>query len=218
MDVMRETCTSFLEALASKAPVPGGGGASALVGAVGVALGNMVGNLTVGKPKYAAVEPDILALDRRAEALRRRLEGLAQADAEVFLPLSRAYGLPTGTEEERAEKAAVMARVLDDACAVPLDIMRAAGEALELHRDYAKMGAALAISDVGVGAACCKAALQGAALNVFINTKAMADRTRAAALEAQADELMARYSALADEIYQNVSQQLRGGKGADAWR
>lgn len=214
MDVMSETCTSFLEELASKAPIPGGGGASALVGAIGVALGNMVGSLTVGKPKYAAVEAEVLELDRKAQALRQRLEGLVQADAEVFLPLSRAYGLPTGTEEEKQKKAAVMASVLEDACAVPLDIMQAAGEALELHRDYAKMGSALAISDVGVGAVCCKAALQGAALNVFINTKAMADRTRAEVLEAQADRLIVQYSALADEIYQTVSDRLRDRKGA----
>lgn len=85
---------------------------------------------------------------------------------------------------------------------------------MELHRDYAKMGSALAISDVGVGAVCCKAALQGAALNVFINTKAMADRTRAEVLEAQADRLIVQYSALADEIYQTVSDRLRDRKGA----
>ena len=73
MNIATQTCTEFLEALASKAPVPGGGGASALVGAVGVALGNMVGNLTVGKKKYADVEADVRALDQRSEALRRKL-------------------------------------------------------------------------------------------------------------------------------------------------
>ena len=163
------TCTEFLDALASKAPVPGGGGASALVGAVGVALGNMVGNLTVGKKKYADVEADIIALDQKAEALQARLTELVAADAEVFEPLSRAYGLPKETEEQRAYKAQVMEQVLDAACAVPMDIMRAVCEAIELHRDYARMGSAIAISDVGVGVAFCKAALQGASLNVFIN-------------------------------------------------
>ena len=94
MNIATQTCTEFLEALASKAPVPGGGGASALVGAVGVALGNMVGNLTVGKKKYADVQDDIIALDQRSEALRQKLVDLVAADAEVFEPLSRAYGLP----------------------------------------------------------------------------------------------------------------------------
>ena len=102
MNLTAQTCTEFLDALASKAPVPGGGGASALVGAVGVALGNMVGNLTVGKKKYASVEADVIALNQKAGALRRRLADLVAADAEAFEPLSRAYGLPRETEEQRA--------------------------------------------------------------------------------------------------------------------
>ena len=86
MELMNLSCEGFLEELASKAAAPGGGGASALVGAAGVALGSMVGSLTVGKKKYAAVEADIIALNVRAEALRKRLEALVQADAEAFLP------------------------------------------------------------------------------------------------------------------------------------
>ena len=93
----------FLEELASKAAAPGGGGASALVGAAGVALGSMVGSLTVGKKKYAAVEADIAALNVRAEALRRRLEALVQADAEAFLPVAAAYKLPKETRNSRPQ-------------------------------------------------------------------------------------------------------------------
>ena len=120
MNIATQTCTEFLEALASKAPVPGGGGASALVGAVGVALGNMVGNLTVGKKKYADVEADVRALDQRSEALRRKLEALVAADAEVFEPLSRAYGLPKDTEQQRSYKEQVMEQALNTACSVPM--------------------------------------------------------------------------------------------------
>ena len=122
MNIATQTCTEFLEALASKAPVPGGGGASALVGAVGVALGNMVGNLTVGKKKYADVEADVRALDQRSEALRRKLEALVAADAEVFEPLSRAYGLPKDTEQQRSYKEQVMEQALNTACSVPMEI------------------------------------------------------------------------------------------------
>ena len=96
MELMNLSCEGFLEELASKAAVPGGGGASALVGAAGVALGSMVGSLTVGKKKYAAVEADIIALNARAEALRKQLEALVQADAEAFLPVAAAYKLPKG--------------------------------------------------------------------------------------------------------------------------
>ena len=120
--------------LASKEPVPGGGGAAALVGAVGVALGHMVGALTVGKKKYADVQEDILALNARAEALRARLVELVEEDARAFEPLSRAYGLPASTEEEKARKAAVMAQALDTACAAPLALMEALCQAIDLHR------------------------------------------------------------------------------------
>ena len=125
MELTKSSCEGFLESLASKAPVPGGGGAAALVGAAGVALGNMVGSLTVGKKKYAAVEADLRTLNARAEALRRRLETLVQADAEAFLPLAAAYGLPKETPEQQAHKAAVLEQALDGACAMPLEIMPA---------------------------------------------------------------------------------------------
>ena len=97
MELINLSCEGFLEELASKAAAPGGGGASALVGAAGVALGSMVGSLTVGKKKYAAVEADIAALNVRAEALRKQLEALVQADAEAFLPVAAAYKLPKET-------------------------------------------------------------------------------------------------------------------------
>ena len=101
-------CNEFVEVLASKAPVPGGGGASALVGAVGTALGNMVGALTVGKKKYADVEEEMKELMAKATTLQDELLHLIERDAEVFEPLSKAYGMPRETEEEKAEKARVM--------------------------------------------------------------------------------------------------------------
>ena len=124
MELMNLSCEGFLEELASKAAAPGGGGASALVGAAGVALGSMVGSLTVGKKKYAAVEADIIALNVRAEALRKRLKALVQADAEAFLPVAAAYKLPKETPEQQAHKAAVLEKALGRACAVPLEVDR----------------------------------------------------------------------------------------------
>ena len=107
-------CNEFVEVLGSKAPVPGGGGASALVGAVGTALGNMVGALTVGKKKYADVEEEMKELMAKATTLQDELLHLIERDAEVFEPLSKAYGMPRETEEEKAEKARVMEIVLKD--------------------------------------------------------------------------------------------------------
>ena len=91
MELLNSSVNSFTEQLASKAPVPGGGGASALVGAIGVALGDMVGELTVGKKKYAAVEEDVKALMVRAQELRVKLLECIEKDAVAFEPLSKAY-------------------------------------------------------------------------------------------------------------------------------
>ena len=209
MEMMEKSCGQFLAELAGKTPTPGGGGASALAGAAGVALGNMVGSLTVGKKKYAAVEADIQALNARAEALRGELEALVQADAEAFAPLAAAYGLPKDTPEQAAHKAAVLEKALDAACAVPLQIMGKCAEGITLAEEYAAKGSVLAVSDAGCAATLCKAALQAASLNVFINTKLMTDRSCAGALDARADSLLNEFVPRADAVFESVMQKLR---------
>lgn len=209
MSFVTSDLKEFTDALASKAAVPGGGGASSLVGAVGVALGSMVGNLTVGKKKYSDVEADISAAMEKAEKIRAELMRLIDEDAVVFEPLAKAYGMPRDTPEQQAEKACVMEECLKNACSVPMDIMREVCKAIDLHGEFGAKGSALAISDVGVGVVCCKAALQGASLNVFINTKSMADREYAQKIEAEADAMLEKYCALADRIYDDVVKRLR---------
>ena len=209
MEMMEKSCGQFLAELAGKAPTPGGGSASALAGAAGVALGNMVGSLTVGKKKYAAVEADIQALNARAEALRGELEALVQADAEAFAPLAAAYGLPKDTPEQAAHKAAVLEKALDAACAVPLQIMEKCAEGITLAEEYAAKGSVLAVSDAGCAATLCKAALQAASLNVFINTKLMTDRSCAGALDARANSLLNEFVPRADAVFESVMQKLR---------
>ena len=205
MSFVTVSCTEFVDALASKAPVPGGGGASALVGAVGTALGSMVGNLTVGKKKYADVEADVYKIMDKAAALQKELLRLVDEDAVVFEPLSKAYGIPK--EDPSREK--IMEEALKAACSVPMDIMQACCKAIELHEELAAKGSALALSDVGVGVVFCKSALMGASLNVFINTKSMTDKAYASKIEAEADGLLGKYCALADKIYESVISRLR---------
>ncbi|MCL2889223.1 MAG: cyclodeaminase/cyclohydrolase family protein [Eggerthellaceae bacterium] len=199
------SCTEFVEALASKAPVPGGGAAAALVGAIGMALGTMVGSLTLGKAKYADVQDDITELMSSASALQTRLLELAEADARAFEPLARAYSMPKDSDEQRVEKERVMQACLRACCEVPLEIMQSCCEAIELHEEFAAKGSALAISDVGCGLACCKAALQAASLNVFINTKAMEDREFALKTNARAHALLCIYEKKADEVFASVA-------------
>jgi len=210
VELMNLSCEAFLEDLAGSTPAPGGGGAAALVGAAGAALGNMVGSLTVGKKKYAAVEADILILNRRAAALRKRLEGLVQADADAFAPLAAAYKLPKETPEQQAHKAAVLETALEGACAVPLEIMSACCEGIALAAEYAEKGSVMAVSDAGCAALFCKAALQAAGLNVSINTRLMADKAHAAALNAQADAMLAEFVPQADQIHEKLTHSLRG--------
>ena len=204
MDFAQASCTEFVTALASNAPVPGGGGASALVGAIGTALGNMVGSLTVGKKKYADVEEEMLALKAKCDAIQADLLALIAKDAEVFAPLAKAYGLPKDTEEEKAYKAKVLEECTLTACSVPMEIMEKCCEAIEAIAQFAAKGSRLAVSDAGCGAACCKAALQSASLNVFINTKSMLNRDVAAELNAKANAMLEKYCPMADDIFAQV--------------
>ena len=207
MKFAEKSCTEFVNVLASKEPVPGGGGASALVGAIGIALGSMVGSLTLGKKKYADVEEDIKDLMAKADEIRARMVRLIDRDAEVFEPLAKAYGMPKETPEEQAEKARVMEIVLKDACDVPLEIMRAACDALEVIAGFAAKGSKLAISDGGCAATVCRASLEAAALNVFINTKAMANREYAEKINTEANAMLDKYVPFADSIYSDVRAQ-----------
>lgn len=200
MNTAEQTCQGFLDALASKAPVPGGGGASALVGALGAALCTMVGNYTVGKKKYADVEEDVKALMAKAEDIRARLLALVDADAEAFEPLSKAYAIP----KDDPSREAVMEKCLQDAAATPMAILRLSCEAIDLHREMLDKGSVIMLSDVGTGVIFCQSALYGAALNVRVNTKSMADRAFAQAMDEEVDALVEKYSVIARQVYDAV--------------
>lgn len=205
MKLVNMTCIEYTELLASKAAVPGGGSASALIGALGMALGTMVGNLTVGKKKYAEVEAEIIETIAKAEAIQKELLLLVDLDAENFEPLAKAYGIP----KDDPNRAAIMDEALKIACAVPMDIMRVAAKAIELQEIFAAKGSVVAVSDAGVGVVACKAALQGASLNVFINAQSMADKNYASSLEAEADALLSKYCPMADELFNSITKNLR---------
>ncbi len=166
---------SFTDALASKEPVPGGGGASALVASVGMALGSMVGALTVGKKRYAAIEPDMIVWMERAERLRTELLGHIDADAEAFMPLSEVYRMP----KDAPGRAELLEDALAGAAEVPLRLIHLCCEAIDLLEKFGEHGSRLAISDAATGAAVCRAALDGAWINLRVNTSAMKDRTKA---------------------------------------
>ena len=198
--MVNKSVNEFCEVLASKAAVPGGGGASALAGALGAALGNMVGELTVGKKKYAEVEPIVRELMTQIQALQKALLACIEKDAAAFEPLSKAYGIP----KDDPTRAEVMENCLRTAAAPPMEIMELSAQTLDLLRGFADMGSKLAISDAATGAAMSRAALFGAAMNVRVNTAAMHDREYAGKINARVDELTEKYGAVADKIFQDV--------------
>lgn len=200
----------FLDVLSSKEPVPGGGGASALAGALGNALGQMVSNLTIGKKKYADVETQVLELLERMKEIQKQFITLADRDAEVFAPLAQCYSLPSATEEEKAYKTRIMEERLLDASYVPLEIMEKAVEMLGIMDILADKGSRMAVSDVGVGVQFIRTALLGAVMNVYINTKSMKDRAKAQELNHRAEKMIQEGTKTADRIYQKVLEQLKG--------
>ena len=200
MDMTTKSCREFVTVLASNEPAPGGGGAAALVGALGTALGNMVGSLTVGKKKYADVEAEIIALKAKCDALQTELLDQVPADAEGFVPLAKAYGIP----KDDPNRDTIMEEATITACAVPVHIMELCCKALDAIAIFAAKGSRLAVSDAGCGAVIVKSALQAASLNVFINTKTLKNREVAEELNAKCLAMLDKYGKLADEIFETV--------------
>ena len=202
------SCEKFADETFSPAPVPGGGGVAALVGSIGAALAGMICNLTTGKKKYAQYEADIQRITGEARALMNELMAQIDRDAENFYPLSQCYGLPAGTDEEKALKEQKMQSALKVAITAPIDIVRLAYKAIALHKELAEKGSKLAVSDVGCGVLCLKAAMQCGWLNVMINLKSIHDKDFVAAVEGELKPMLAEGEAMADAIYADVAAQL----------
>ena len=205
---LEQSCATFLQKLASKDPAPGGGGAAALVAALGAALGNMVANLTLGKKKYADVEKEIKEILEKMMELQEQMLSYVQKDADAFLPLIQAYALPAENEDQKQEKNARIQRHAKNAAKIPLQLMELCTRAIRIHQDLLQKGTVLAVSDIGVGVLCLKAALESASLNVRINLKTIKDQTYVARAKEQMALLLESYCPLADEVYQEVLARL----------
>lgn len=199
---------TFIDELASKAPTPGGGGASAYCGALAAALSSMVCNLTLGKKAYEAVETEVGAAADQLESLQTRLLELVDEDARAFAPLAAAYGMPKETPQEQEAKELALQQALIAACEVPLEIMRTCAHVIDLAALLAEKGSRMALSDAGVSVLFAKAALQGASLNVLINCASMKDRVRADAYLEEVDLLIETYAKRSDQVYEAVVKEL----------
>ncbi len=205
MSMSQMNINEFNTSLASKAPTPGGGGASALAASLGAALGSMVINLTSGKKKYAQYEEELSALLAELENLRLRSQELISEDAKAFEPLARAYAIPKdapGRDEE-------MERCLRLAAEPPMELLRLACRGILIHERLEEIGSILAISDVGTGVIMLWAAMYGAAMNVRVNTRLMKDREFAEKLNCETEELMNAHWKTADRVYEKVWERLK---------
>lgn len=200
---------TFISEVAAGTPTPGGGGASAYCGALGSALLSMVGNLTVGKEKYADIEDELQLHLAQLEQIRSELFDLVDADVQAFGPLAQAFRLPRGTEEQKAHRHEVIQAALIDAIVVPFSIMNACAQVIELSDFLARKGNKTAISDVATGVSFAKGALKGAALNVYVNAAMLDDRELAQQYTDKADDLIEQYGRRADEIYNYVLEEIR---------
>lgn len=205
-----KTCTEFIDDLSSKRAVPGGGGAAALTGAVGAALGSMVCNLTIGKKKYKEHEDKIKSILAKAKELEKELIKMIDDDAQCFLPLSKAYGMSAKTEEEKKEKQETLEKALKNACEVPIQIIKTTYEAIKLHEELVDIGSRLAISDVGVGVQCLRAALISGQLNVLININSINDIEYVEKVKKETKPLVQNGIRISDEVYRKVEQIIEG--------
>lgn len=209
MTLIEREVGEFVFELSSRNPTPGGGGASALAGALGVSLGGMVANLTIGKPNYAGDEDEMKQLKVATYRVQKELLDLIQKDADAFEPLAGAYRMPKGTEEERESKARVMEASLKEACLVPLDMMKLCAEAVRLLERIAVIGNRLALSDAACGAVLAYAAMRSAWMNVAVNTYSIRDDAFARRVNDEGMALMEEYAPRAERIYESVERKYR---------
>ncbi len=199
-----KSCECFTAELASPAPVPGGGGVSALLGALSAALCAMAANLSRARAKDPTVGEALAKAAEEAEALRLRELELIDADAEAFGPLARAYALP----KDAPGRAETLKRLSLQASEVPLEMLRLCGGVTQLLELLLHGASRLLLSDVGCAAAVCRAAVDCAAMNVWVNTRLFRDDPQAREYERETEtlhrELIHRADAVADAVRERL--------------
>lgn len=195
MGWIEKNVMAFVDATASSNPTPGGGSISALAGALGAALAEMVAGVTIGKKKYAAVEEDMKRVVPEAHELRNEFVRLIERDASAFDDVMAALALPKNTDDEKKHRTGAIEVATQKATAVPLDVMKACGRAITLIETVATKGNTNAISDAGVAALMTQAACRGAYFNVRINAGSLNDEAFVNDAIAQAESLMNRVDA-----------------------
>ena len=208
MKLSQCTCEDFAAKLASKEPVPGGGGVAALAGSLGAALASMVANYSIGKKKFLGMEAKHQEIIDKSCDLMNKLMALIDEDAENFAPLSKAYGMPSATEEEKAEKEKVLQQCLLVAASGPVKIVEYVYDAIKIQEELVDISTKIIISDVGCAVQMLKAALYSANLNVIVNMNSIKDEKYVAETSAKCNKMVAEGTQIADKVYNKVVEVL----------
>ena len=202
--------TDFVQTLSSDAPAPGGGSASALIGAMGAGLAAMVACLTQGRKKYAEFAEFAAEVETEGKALQDKLLDVMDRDTEAFTAVSAAFAMPKDTEEQKAERSAAIQAGLKACTNTPLECMKLCSEAIALSHKFLESGFnQSSASDLGVAFLSLKTAMQGAWLNVLINLSSIKDAAFAEACRARGQALLERSLPLADAGYEKILQMIQ---------
>jgi formiminotetrahydrofolate cyclodeaminase len=201
---------AYVEALASSAPAPGGGSATALVGAMGAALVSMVASFTAGRERYAAVEPQMRAILDETAALRAGLRRLMDEDERAYSQLGAAYQLPRASDDEKRARSRAIQQGLLAAAEPPLAMARICRRTLDLAAAVAQHGNPNLASDAGVAALLAEAALRAGAINVRVNLARLRDRQALQRIEAELNALLDGTPSLKEEILATAGRRMLG--------
>jgi len=203
-----EPLKKYLDETASGAPTPGGGSVASLVGALGAALTSMVCNFTVGKEKYKDVEAEVAQILTEAEDLRAKLLELMVEDTQVYSEVSKAYGMPRGTAEEKEARTEAIQKALRLAMQAPLETAFCCYKILKLNEPLLDKGNQNLISDVGVAVLLAESALRSAILNVEINLSYIKDDEFCNKTREKLSSIIAESSKLKSKIYDKVKEAI----------
>ncbi|MDK2887576.1 Formiminotetrahydrofolate cyclodeaminase [Desulfofundulus australicus DSM 11792] len=208
-EIFDSSFRKILAVAASDAPTPGGGSVSAMVGALGVAMTAMVGNLTVGKPKFADVEPQVKEITGAAYFIMNKLEKLVAADIAAFGKFMEVYRMPKNTEEEKARRDELMQKALKTATDTPMEVARTLLEALQITERLARIGNKMAISDAGVAAYVCEAAINAVLLSADINIPMIKDGDYVRSILEEKERIVSEARRLKDSAVAVVQERMK---------
>jgi formiminotetrahydrofolate cyclodeaminase len=207
---LNQPLKSFIDNTARGTPTPGGGSVAALVGSLGAALLCMVGNFTVGKPKYKNVEKEVKEILAEADKLKESLFVLIRADVEAYEKFSRASQMPKDTPLMREKRKQVLQKTLKEAAEVPWRISQASLQVIELAEKLLPKGNPNLITDVGVGVLLAEAALKSAVLNVKINLSFIKDEEYKNIRSKALEDILSQASQIKDGVLKAIQEEMDG--------